>query len=297
MISRIFQYAVANIFRNTFLSFSSILVLTLLMFFINTLIVLNGVSNDVIKGINNKLSFSLYLNDQYDQNSIEYSDLKDDINEAFPEISVVYKDKAQVLEELREKDPELVRILEKTNPLPETISLSNIDLKQYSWLNAIIEAKSFILVQDKDDDQYFANYQVQYEKVNQVITRLQLVQTGLYIVIAIFVVSIGIIIYSVIGNFVYYFKDEIYISRLVWWARQFIYGPFVVQGIIYAGVSFVLSLAIFSLIVSNIWLLLPLNYSFSWAVSGQSAIFVSQALLFMIIGGMSGYVSAKKYLK
>ncbi len=258
---------------------------------------LNGVSDDVIKWINKKLSFSLYLDDQYNQDSIEYNDLKSDINETFPEIEVIYKDKDEVLEELRDKDPELVKILEKTNPLPETISLTNIDLEQYRGLNNIIESKSFILVQNDEDDQYFANYQVQYEKVNQVITRLQLVKTGLYVIIAIFVVSIGIIIYSVIGNFVYYFKDEIYISRLVWGARQFIYGPFVVQGTIYAAVSFVLSLIIFTLIINNIWLLLPLEYSFGSVLSGQSMIFIWQAVIFILIGWMSGYISAKKYLK
>ncbi|MDC0506179.1 hypothetical protein OAN96_01140 [Candidatus Gracilibacteria bacterium] len=297
MISRIFQYAVQNIFRNTFLSFSSVLVLTLLMFFVNTLTALHGVSNNVIEGINQKLSLSLYLDDQYNQDSIEYSDLEDAISTAFPGVVIDYKDKIDVLEELREKDPELVKILEKTNPLPETISLSNIGLEQYSELNSIIESKSFILASNDSDDQYFANYQVQYDKINDVIQRLSLVQTGLYIIIAIFVVSIGIIIYSVIGNFVYYFKDEIYISRLVGGGREFIYGPFVVQGILYAIISFIFSLVVFVLVLKNINILFTAGYDLDYILSGQSLIFGLQALMFVLIGGLSGYISAKKYLK
>ena len=68
MFTRIFKYSVKNIFRNKFLSLSSILVLTLLMFFINILFVVHDVSLNLIGNINSKLSISLYLNDEYGKN-------------------------------------------------------------------------------------------------------------------------------------------------------------------------------------------------------------------------------------
>ena len=79
MFIRIFKYSVKNIFRNKFLSLSSILVLTLLMFFINILFVVQDVSLNLIGSINSKLSISLYLNDEYGRNSIEVIDIIDDI--------------------------------------------------------------------------------------------------------------------------------------------------------------------------------------------------------------------------
>ena len=297
MFTRLLQYAINNIFRNTFLSFSSVLVLTLLMFFINILVILYSVSNNVIADISEKLSLSLYLNEQYNQDSIEYNDLKSDIIEVYPNIDLVYKDKLQVLEELRSQDPELVKILETTNPLPETIQISNIALDDYAWLNTIIESKSFILQQNQEDDTYFANYSVQYQKVADVINRLQIVQAGLYIVIAIFILSIAIIIYSVIGNFVYYFRDEIYISRLVWWAREFIYGPFVLQGMIYAALAFITSFLIFLVLISNMELLLWGMYDGEISLPVANIVFILQFFLFISIGGLSGYISSKKYIK
>jgi cell division protein FtsX len=79
MLTRIAKYSVKNILRNKFLSFSSVLVLTLLMFFINILVILHDVSFKLIDSINSKMTISLYLQEGYDKNSIEVIDLINDI--------------------------------------------------------------------------------------------------------------------------------------------------------------------------------------------------------------------------
>ena len=63
MLKRIAKYSVKNILRNKFLSISSVLVLTLLMFFINILIILHDVSFKLIDIVNSKMTISLYLED------------------------------------------------------------------------------------------------------------------------------------------------------------------------------------------------------------------------------------------
>jgi cell division transport system permease protein len=79
MLTRIAKYSVKNILRNKFLSFSSVLVLTLLMFFINILVILHDVSFNLIDSINSKLSISLYLDEKYDKNTTEVIKLEEDI--------------------------------------------------------------------------------------------------------------------------------------------------------------------------------------------------------------------------
>jgi len=71
------------------------------------------------------------LEDDYDRNSLEVIDLKKDISRISSTIEWDYKTKDDVLEEIRQQDPELVKILERTNPLPETITLSNVDITEY----------------------------------------------------------------------------------------------------------------------------------------------------------------------
>ncbi len=299
MLTRIAKYSAKNILRNKFLSLSSILVLTLLMFFINILVILHDVSIKLISSINSKLTISLYLEEGYDRNSVEIIDLINDIKYiwwwigTYWPIVVDYKTKEDILEDIRVKEPWLVKILERSNPLPETIVLSDIRLDQYTELNRVIENKLFVLSKEDADREYFANYSSQYEKITNIISVLDILQLGLYIIITIFLISISIIIYSVIWNFIYYYKDEIYITRLVGGSKEFIYGPFVIQGSIYSFIAFSLSLFIFLVILNNVNTAFSDLYYFHISIP----VFLLEMILFVLIWWMAWYLSSKKYLK
>ena len=288
---RLLKYALKNILRNTFLSLSSVLILTLLMFFINILFVIHDVSFNIIREVNSKLSISLYLNESYDRNTLDVTDLIDDLTQVW--VGVEYKTKEIILDEIRASEPDLAQILERTNPLPDTILLNDIDLNDYTQINQIIESKLYLLISNNVDEEYFANYTTQYKKIQNIISLLHVVQIGLYIIIAIFLISIAIIVYSIIGNFIYYYRDEIYITRLVWGARQFIYGPFALQWMIYTATAYICSVSSFLFVLHTINTAFGEVYSFSL----HPLILMIEALLFICIGGISGYSSSKKYLK
>lgn len=74
---------------------------------------------------------------------------------------------------MRERDPDLVKILERENPLPATISLSEIPLEAYDRLNAVIENKLYVLSHNESDDEHFSNYSAQYNKIISVISVLK----------------------------------------------------------------------------------------------------------------------------
>ena len=298
MLYRLLKYSVKNILRNKFLSISSILVLTLLMFFINILLVLHDVSSTLISSVNSKLSISLYLDEAYDQNSVEVIDLINDIKETIPGIDLKYKTKDQVLEEIEQRDPDLVRILERSNPLPDTITLSNISLNQYEGLNYIIENKLFLLSNaNQEETDYLSNYTSQFERITTVISTLDALRIGLYVIIAVFLISIAVIIYSIIGNFIYYYRDEIYITRLVGGNRFFIHGPFSLQGMIYSAISFVLSVSIFLILLKNVQLIFSISYVSNFSLSQIVSILFIEFLLFVFVWGLSGFLSSRKYLK
>ena len=298
MLFRLLKYSVKNILRNKFLSISSVLVLTLLMFFINILLVLHDVSSTLISSVNSKLSISLYLDEAYDQNSIEVIDLIKDIKATIPSIDLKYKTKDEVLGEIEERDPDLVRILERSNPLPDTITLANIDLKEYERLNYVIENKLFLLSNAKQGDtDYLSNYTSQYDRITRVISTLTALQVGLYVIIIVFLVSIAIIIYSIIGNFIYYYRDEIYITRLVWGNRFFIHGPFSIQGMIYSAISFIISVWVFLILLKNVQLIFSISYTSNFSTFQILNILLLELLLFVFVGWISWFLSSRKYLK
>ena len=302
MFSRIFNYSIKNIFRNKFLSISSILVLTLLVFFINLLLVIQNVSFKLIDTVNEKMTVSLYLQDEYDKNSEPVTLLINSIEDMWEGIEVQYKTKDDVLEEIRLKDPELVRILERQNPLPETIELSSIPIESWAKVNSLIEWKIFLF--SKEDKEWlgenkksFSEYSSQYKKIENVTKYLVILRISLYIMIALFLLSIGVIIYSIIWNFVFYYRDEIYITRLVGWSKLFIYGPFSLQWMIYAFVSFVVWIGIFYLWVNLTKFLLKENFGFSYLLWDYWLLFLLEVIVLVLIWWLSGLISSRKYLK
>lgn len=260
---------------------------------------MHDVSLRIIDGINEKLTISLYLDDAYDKNSVEVIDLQSDIVRAIPGIDISYKTKQEVLEEIRERDPELVNILERQNPLPETITLKNIALKEYNTLNTIIENKLFVLTDGQDfagDGEYFSTYTRQFERIDKVINVLDMLQIGLYIVIVTFVISIAIIVYSIIGNFIYYYRDEIYITRLVWGSKIFIYGPFSIQGMMYVAIAFMLSTLFFVLFLQNIQIVFELGNIKEVYKGDLVSILALEAGIFLLVWGLSGFLSSRRYI-
>jgi cell division transport system permease protein len=176
MLPRIAKYSIKNILRNKFLSISSVLVLTLLMFFINILVILDDISYKLIESINSRLTISLYLDNKYSNNSLDVIDFMEDIRNLRNTIEVNYKTKDDILNELRLKEPNLVKILERTNPLPDTIVLSNINLSDYSRVNSLIENKLYLLATNESEDNYFANYSTQYKKIQDITNVLDILK-------------------------------------------------------------------------------------------------------------------------
>ena len=303
MFTKLLKYSVKNILRNKFLSISSILVLTLLMFFINLLLVVHSTSFELINYVNNKMSISLYLDNQYDKNSKDVIDLIGTLKKTSTKSKIIYKSKEEVLEEIRQEDIKLVKILEKQNPLPNTITISNIPLSDYEKMNYIIEWKLYLFSGDKEQElenknDVFSSYKAQYSRITSVIKILKTLWVGLYIIIAIFVFAIGIITYSIIWNFIYYYRDEIYITKLVWGSKAFIYWPFSLQGVLYSIIAFFISISIFSLFVKY-WItsIFGSEYSLDFVFTNANVIFPLELLLFMLIWALSWYFSSKKYLK
>ncbi len=252
-----------------------------------------------MKDINSKLTIALHLKDEYNKDSVEVIDLKNDIKENLPNIDYLYKTKQESLEDVRTRDPELAKILEQwENPLPETIILSNTELEQYKELNQIIKSKLFILSNVKEwDKDYLSDYTSQYNRIRGITEWIIKLKVWLYIIICVFIFSIAVITYSIIWNFIHFFRDEIAITRLVWGSKFFIYGPFSLQGMIYCLISFIFSILFFLLLVQNSKSLYENHYSLDILLKDVYYVLWLELAVFIFIWWFSGFLSSKRYLK
>lgn len=300
MKTKLLKYAVKNILRNKFLSLSTILVLSLLMFFVNILAVVHDLSFWVIDKINEKLTISLYLKDWITDKSSWVIDLKSKISNFSSEIKVDYISKEEALRDFLEKSwSDFNSVLQWENPLPWVLKISNIDIEEHDKINEIVSNKTSILDGRTTPNTKQVDYKGQFNTIKTITPALQNFQIWIYILIAIFIFSIWIIIYSIISNFIFFFKDEIYITNLVWWARNFVYWPFMIQGAIYSVLALTLWQIIFFLMLNNIdYLFIDKSTSFVKLINTNFVLlFLLELVVFSLLGASSGYFSSRKYIK
>jgi cell division protein FtsX len=221
----ILRYALKNIFRNIFLSASSILIIGLLVFFVNILILVIFSTDRFITNINNRISININLQDGYDNTQLRSSEFLSGVTSSFSGVEVEYISREKALTLLTARNPDLATLIEDdSNPLPNSVRLSNIDINQYTTLNTYIGRFRDILQYDQSSfDKKLLDYRSQYERITSVIQMLNILQATVYIFLALFVFTVAILVYMVIHNFIFFLQNEVRIIELVGGRPSFIY--------------------------------------------------------------------------
>ena len=299
---QLLRYAIKNIFRNIFLSISSILIIGLLVFFVNILLLVIFSTDRFIHNINDRISISINFQDQYDNTQIRSREFLSGVTNSFSGITVDYISRADALVILTKRNPDLATLIENdSNPLPNSVRLSNINLDQYTWLNIFISRFRDVLQYNQWNlDKKYLDYRSQYDRIATVVKMLHLLQLAVYILLGLFVFTVAIVIYMVIHNFIFFLQDEVRIIELVGWRPSFIYWPFVLQGIIYACTATVLAITVFISLILLLREQKSLFEDFIPFLSDFSVIFLSFSWLiipiFAIVGAISAFLASRKYI-
>lgn len=241
---RLLRYALNNIRRSWVLSISSIVVISLMTFLIFALFFTEFVMRNLAESVNSRLSLTLNVKTGFSSTSREVIDAVENLKKIAPGIEAKFASSQDNFEVLRNRDPELAKIIdeESQNPLPSTISVKNVPIEQYEALDAVISQNSKVLdINEEKHAKSVINYRNQFERIRTVISVLYSLRFGLYCIIGFFLFSVFVVIFHSIGNAVFFFREEIRITQLVGGQKRYIYGPFVLQGMIYATSAILLS--------------------------------------------------------
>lgn len=117
---RIFIYAFRNIWRNPFLSFSTLLVLVLVTFFASILLLVEHTTDVLIGRVSERLSLSVYLKKEIVQESSQLQIFMRELHTIDPSIEVQYQSSETALSDFQERYPGLTSIIEnkEDNTLP-----------------------------------------------------------------------------------------------------------------------------------------------------------------------------------
>jgi cell division transport system permease protein len=300
---RILKYAFRNIIRNPLLSISSIFVITLLIFFVNILLGVLYTSERFIAWVNDRISFTISFQSGYTVSDVRVRTLADALQTAFTGIAIETISKKQAFALLKERNPDLTALIENSweNPLPDSLRIDNIPLDQYSMFNEIISQEKDILFYDKDSlDRKYLDFQSQFQRVSTVVKLLSTLSYAVYALLGLFIFTVAVIIYTVIGNSIFFHKQEIEIIELVGGRSSFIYGPFLLQWAFYGSFATLLALALVVLLSALIpidFIDGPLAHLHSHIHTALPRMFLIEVVVFFSLGIISSFIALRRYVR
>jgi cell division transport system permease protein len=299
-LSRSVKYGFQNFGRNFFLSVATTSVMVLTLFGVGFLMVLNQLSSDAIRVIQDKIDISIYIKDEADQAQINefvgYLRALDDVEQ----VDVLTKD--QALERFKDDfrdNPQILNSLQviEVNPLPVTVILRAKDTETYGRI-----------VEGVKNTQYQENVilDINYEKgdnrtiIERLNSAIKTAQTASYLVIIVLGVIAILITFNTIRLTMYSYKNEIEIMRLVGATNTQIKGPFFVEGLLFGVFGTIVA---FIILLCVVFFISPIDQAIEgsniirYVIRNAHVIIGLQLLVGILLGAGSSLVAMNRYLK
>lgn len=299
---RIIRAGYQNFVRSGFTSAASVLMMTITLFVIISLFLVQAALNSSLNDIKDKVDVTVYFTPGADEDEIkqiETSLVK------IPEVaSVSYTSQDDALLEFKDKhsnDYLTLQALDELNdnPLGASLNIKAKDPSQYESISKYFEgddtlSKGALTIIDKID----------YHQNKVVIDRLTSIINGakkLGFVVSLVLIIISIIItFSTIRLIIYMSREEIGIMKLVGAGGKYIRGPFIVSGIFVGICASIITMLIF--IPVTIWLgnqmtdFVGINL-FTYYKDNFIQLFLITLFTGMILSTISSLFATHRYLK
>ncbi len=291
-----------NFKRNALVSFASILVMTITLSVIAATLLIQAVLNASLASIESKVDVTIYYTTTAKEAQI--LTMKESI-EQFPEVSEVgYISAADAIATFRakhENDYLTIQALDELdeNPLGASLTIKAHETSQYESIVKILGGDSALA---KDNASIIDT--INYNKNKDVIDRLTDLIAGarrLGIILTVVLVLLSIIItFNTIRLTIYFAREEINIMRLVGADNRYIRGPFMIEGLLYGGISTLITVILF--LAVTYWFgrtmtdFLGINL-FSYYLRNFFQIFIIILFSGAALGSISSFLAIRRYLK
>ncbi len=301
-IRRIFKAGGQNFSRNTFVSLSAVLIMTITLIVFSTMLFMSALLNQSLVEIQKKVDVNVYFLPTTDETSV--MNVKSEL-EKVPEVAAVeYVSREQALENFKYRhrnEPDILEALFELddNPLGAILNIKAREPQQYEGIATYL-ADNYPVGQESsiiEDVNFNANKEI-IEKLTDFISAGQ--KLGGVITILFIFLSV-VITFNTIRLAMYISRDEIKVMRLVGATSSYISGPFIVTGVLYGIVSSLITLV---LLYPITWWAGPITARF---FSGINVLeyYLSHFLQFFLIiffssifiGSISSFIAVKRYLK
>lgn len=244
---RTIKFAAQNSLRNFWLSVITVFILTLTLFSIGLLTTLNYVASQAIAAVVERVDVNVFFTEETAEADVFRAQ---SFLEKLPEVSdVTYISQKEALENFSEEHrddaeiQETLKELEGETLLPASLTIKARNLNSYPTILTELDNSEFnAFIKTRN----FESYHTIIQRLQSIIDRLT--QIGI-IVSCIFGFIAILVIFNTVRITIYTHREEIGIMKLVGATNGFIRAPFMLEGVFYAILASVLTLAIFYPIV------------------------------------------------
>ncbi len=299
-LKRIYRDGGKLVWRNPFVSFASVLVISLSLFLISFVLVFYGVLDTSLAKIEQRVDVKFYLLPDTPEPEMNkfISQLK--TMDGVEKVQVVSKEDALENFLKRYNEDQLIRrSIDELgeNPLGPSVSVRAKDPQLYK---KIIEEVRKVIVPDFP---YIDH--VNYQDNAYIIQRLNLFSSIArkvsYVLIAFFSALAVFIVLIFMSIVIYSAKTEIWVKRLIGAENRYISGPFAVAGIIYGIISSVVVMAIFLPTISRVGKLTETFFGPTNPANYVHSNIIPLSIFILSVGVMLGYLASmlvvRRYLR
>lgn len=296
-LKRVVGFAIKDFSRNKGISIAAIFVLVITIMLVTGLFFFHGIAGYMTSQIQNKIDITAYFNDGTQEQDI--LNVKDEILKMSPNIkSVEYVSQDQALAIFNEKhqdNPVLLKALQEVgdNPFLSSLNITtNGDPSQYASISNILQTSDFSKLVNK-----VVFPKATIEKIYSITSNVN--TFGLILGVILIIVAM-LVVYNTIKLAIENSKEEIGTMRAVGASNWFIRGPFVIQGIIYGFIAFLICFLLSAIsayfLSSKIEVILP-GFNIFYYLLTNWWIFVLIQLGFGTgVGIISSFIVVRKYL-
>jgi cell division transport system permease protein len=301
-VKRICRTGLINFLRNTFVSLSAVLIMTITLFVFAIIIFSSALLNQSLDAIKDKVDVNVYFLPQASEGAI--IEVKKQI-ETLPEVDYVeLVSKEQALENFEFRHRNNEEILEaldelEENPLGAILNIKAKETSQYESVANFLEQNYPADLPESIVDTI--NYNQNKETIQKLSSMIEAGEKLGAVVTIIFILISILITFNTIRLSMHISRDEIKVMKLVGASGSYISGPFIITGIIYGIAASVITLLL--LYPITIWLG-PTTASFFNGVNIFDYYTQSFGQIFLIIffsgiliGSVSSFFAIKRYLK
>lgn len=295
---RIIRSGFINFMRNPVVSAVSVLIMTVTLFLMSTLILVNALLSFSLAQISERVDINVYF--YPDVGEFDVFTLRDDL-QLLPEVSSVdYVSREDAIASFRERHADDYLTLQALdeldeNPLGASLNIQADETGQYAAIAQYLDSSPSKNIIEKIN--YNQNKDI-INRLNEVMNTIQ--KLGLAVTVFFVIISI-LITFNTIRLAIYGAREEIAVMRLVGADKKYIRGPFMIEGVLYGFSATIITVLL--LIPATLWFA---DFTgsffggidiFAYYITNLPQIIVILLVTGILVGIISSFLAMRRYLK